>query len=422
MAGATILEGAKVFTATGEGAAFDAAVEIVGARIGRVGPRDAAVEGETIDLTGCTVLPGLIDTHIHIFHEAQMRRLPEGAAALWGANYMQSALRAGVTTVRDLGAQTPAVHGLKWAEAEGVVVGPRILACGTAICMTGGHGWANLSKEADGPDAVRTLARQQIKDGADVIKVMASGGAGTPGELPTQAQLTVAELRAAVEEAHAAGRPVAAHALARQGILNAIEAGVDTVEHGVYLDEEGIEGLLRNDIALCPTISVYPRIVARGPEGGEAAFVVEKSRPLGDIHFANFRRAVEAGVRIVFGTDSATLYNPVGDFADEMRLMEAAGMSPAAIIRSATRVAAEICHIADDVGTIETGRTADLVVVDGDPTQNLETLFDPRLVFRKGVLVYNRDAGFRHANLTARPVLPRDLARTGTAADDGQPN
>jgi imidazolonepropionase-like amidohydrolase len=387
-------------------------VEIVDGRIGRVGAmRDltSALDGDVLDVTGKTVLPGLIDTHMHVFHEPQMLRLPAGAAALWGANYALSALRAGVTTMRDLGAQSDEVFGLKSALDGGYVVGPRYLVAGKAICMTGGHGWANLSAEADGEDAIRRLARQQIKLGADVIKVMASGGAGTAGELPTQAQLSMAEIRAAVDVAHDAGKPVAAHALATEGITRAVEAGVDTIEHGVFLDDRAIELMLRQNVALCPTISVYPRIIGRGPAGGESDFVIERSKALVAPHLESLRRAVAAGVRIVFGTDATTLYNPVGDFAEEVDLMVRAGMTPVEVIRSATQTAAEICGIAQSVGTLKTGKLADVLVVDGDATRDIAALSDTFLVLKDGQPVYRKGEGYRNALLTARPVLQADL-------------
>lgn len=406
-----LLKGGVVVSGRGDTVIENGFVEIVDGKIGAVGSVSdlpSAFDGEVIDVTGKTVVAGIVDTHMHVFHEPQMLRLSEGAAAIWGANYAQSALRAGVTTMRDLGAQSGAVFGLKKALNEGYVVGPRYLVSGRAICMTGGHGWANLSAEADGEDGVRLLARQQIKLGADVIKVMASGGAGTPGELPTQAQFSMQEIRAAVEVAHDFGKPVAAHALATEGIIRAVEAGVDTIEHGVFLDDRAIELMLKKNVALCPTISVYPRIINRGPAGGEAAFVIEKSVPLLAPHFKSLRKAVAAGVRIVFGTDATTLYNPVGDFSEEMELMVKAGMTPLEVIRSATSTASEVCGVSNLVGTLETGKLADVVVVEGDATQNIAALTATSMVFKDGALVYRNGEGYRNAMLTAKPILKAD--------------
>jgi imidazolonepropionase-like amidohydrolase len=410
----TFLVGAKVFPGRDRTVIDAGVVEIVDGRIGRVGASAGfeAPEGAEVEyLSGHTVLSGLIDSHMHVFHEPQMLRLSEGAAAIWGANYVQSALRAGFTTIRDLGAQSGAVYGLKRALHEGYTIGPRYLVSGRAICITGGHGWANLSQEADGPDAVRKLARQELKQGADVVKLMATGGAGTLSELPTQVQLSVEEMRAAVDAAHAAGRPVAVHALASQGIVNAVEAGADSVEHGVFLDERGIELLVRNNVALCPTLSVYPRIVERGPSGGEAQFVIDRSVDLMAPHLDSIRRAVAAGVRIVFGTDATTLYNPVGDVGTELDLMAQAGMKPIDIILSATRIAAEVCGVAQETGTLETGKCADICVVEGDPTSDIQALTRTSQVYRSGRLVYRAGGGFRSAGLVAEPILTADQSR-----------
>jgi imidazolonepropionase-like amidohydrolase len=383
-----IIRGATVITGRAGETLRDGVVVIEAGRIAAVGPRGqfGSIEGEAevIDAAGGSVMPGLIDTHIHIFHETKLRGLSDSAASLWALKYIQVALRGGVTTIRDLGAQTDAVFGLRRGLASGWAEGPDVLACGRAICMTGGHGWANLSVEADGEEGVRRAARAQLKAGADVIKVMASGGAGTPGEKATSPQLSVAELRAAVEEAHAAGKPASAHALATQGIRNSIEAGFDSIEHGVFLDADCIERMLKRDIALCPTISVYPRIVERGPAGGEAQFVIDKSLPLIERHFDSLRRAVAAGVRIVFGTDSTTLYNPLGDIGLELELMVRAGMSPVAAIVSATSAAARMCGIADRVGTLAPGMVADVLLVDGDATADIGALDRVRLVLKRG--------------------------------------
>jgi imidazolonepropionase-like amidohydrolase len=407
----TYLRARRIVTGKAREIIREGVVEIVDGRIGRVAPGQDFTPApgiDVVDLGDRTIMPGLIDSHIHVFHEPQLMRLSEGAAALWGANYIQSALRAGLTTIRDLGAQTEAVHGLKRALADGYAVGPRFLTSGRAICITGGHGWANLSGEADGPDEVRKLARRQLKLGADVIKLMATGGAGTLSELPTQVQLGVEEMRAAAGAAHDAGRPVAVHALASQGIVNAVEAGADSVEHGVFLDDRGIELLLKRNVALCPTLSVYPRIVERGPAGGEAQFVIDRSVALMEPHLDSIRRAVAAGVRIVFGTDSTTLYNPLGDISKEIELMVKAGMTSFDVVISATRVAAEVCGVAAETGTLETGKVADICVVDGDPTTDLAAITATSRVYRAGALVFEKTGGYQSPALTPLPVLAAD--------------
>ena len=381
-----LLRGGTVFT--GVAVIANGFVEIEDGKIGRVGSVSdltSDLDAEIVDTTGSTVLPGIIDTHAHVLHQPQLMGLPEGTAAIWGARYLRAVLAAGVTTVRDLGARTPAIFGLKHALASGYVRGPRLLAAGCAICMTGGHGWHELSVEADGPDEVAKAARQQLKAGADLIKLMATGGAGTPGQ-PGAPQLSRDEMHAAVVVAHDAGRPAAAHALGAQGIVNAIEAGADTIEHAVFIDDRGIELLLANDVGLCPTLSVYPRIVERGAAAGEPAFMIDKARAIVGPHLHSITRAVAAGVKIVFGTDAATSYNPVGDFGLEMELMVRAGMSPVAVLRSATAVAAEICGIGHLTGSLRTGLEADVLVVDGDATANISAAAKVKMVFRAGEL------------------------------------
>ena len=386
MASHILLKGGTVFT--GSAVIANGFVEIADGRVGRVGAvadLTSDLGAEVIDTSGTTVLPGIIDTHAHVLHQPQLLGLSEGAAALWGARYLRDVLATGVTTVRDLGARTPAIFGLKQGLANGYVRGPRLLAAGCAICMTGGHGWHELSVEADGPEEVAKAARQQLKAGADLIKLMATGGAGTPGQ-PGAPQLSRDEMAAAVRVAHDAGRPVAAHALGAQGIVNAIEAGVDSIEHGVFVDDRGIELLLARSVALCPTLSVYPRIVERGEAAGEPGFMIDKARTIVEPHMQSMRRAVAAGVKIVFGTDAATSYNRVGDFGLEMELMVKAGMSPAAVLRSATSIAAESCGIGHLTGSLRTGLEADVLVVNGDATADISAATNVRMVFRAGEL------------------------------------
>jgi imidazolonepropionase-like amidohydrolase len=400
------IQGGTVVVADGSPPIQDGLFEIEGDRVVAAGRRadfSSGADAETIDAQGCTIMPGLIDTHVHVFVETQNRKLSDAAASVWALNYVQTALRAGLTTIRDLGAQTDAIFGLRQALNEGWAVGPRLLASGRGICMTGGHGWTNLSVEADGPDGVRRAAREELRRGADAIKLMATGGAGSPGELPTSVQLTVEEMRAAVEEAHKAGKPAVVHALAAEGITDAVLAGADSIEHGVFLDERGIELMLKHDVALCPTISVYPRVVERGRAGGAAEFYIRNSAAVAGPHFESLRRAVAAGVKIVFGTDSTRLYNQLGDIASETELMVRAGMTPLAVIESATRVAAAMCRL-DGLGTLTPGAIADVLIVDGDATADIAALGAVRRVIKGGVMVHDAACGAATPGLVAKPI------------------
>ncbi|HVX80646.1 MAG TPA: amidohydrolase family protein [Devosiaceae bacterium] len=380
-----LLRGGSVFTGTT--VIEQGFVELDDGRIGRVGAvRDltGTLEAEVVDTVGMTVLPGLIDTHVHVLHQPHLLKLSEGAAAVWGARALLDALRAGVTTVRDLGTRSPAIFGLKAALAAGYAEGPRLLAAGAALAMTGGHGWHELSVEADGAEALRRAARRELKRGADVIKLMATGGAGTPGQMPGSPQLTRAEMAAAVDEAHRAGKPAAAHALGTEGIVAAVEAGADSIEHGVYLDDRAIELMLARGTVLCPTLSIYRRIVERGPAAGAPDFIVEKSRAIVGPHRESFAKAVRAGVRIVCGTDAGAAYHPVGDLVAEMEMMAEYGMRPLDVLRAATADAAAACGIGQETGTLSPGRVADVVVAPGDALSDLRVLRAPRLVFRAG--------------------------------------
>jgi imidazolonepropionase-like amidohydrolase len=384
-----LLRGGTVFTGTA--VIPHGFVEIDGARIGRVGAVAELTSdfgARAIDTAGMTVLPGVIDTHVHVMTQPHDLRLPDAAASIWAVRYLETALRAGVTTVRDMGAGTPAIFGLREALDAGYVTGPRLLAAGPAIAMTGGHGWHELSLEADGIDGVRRAARDLLKRGADLIKLMATGGAGTPGS-PGAVQLSTEEMAAGVIEAHNAGKPAAAHALGTQGILNAVAAGVDTIEHGVFLDERAIEAMLKHGTTLCPTLSVYHRIVDRAGAAGALASMIEKARAIVGPHAESFRMALAAGVPVVFGTDAGALWHPIGDVGDELRLMVENGMTAVEALRSATAIAADVCHISDRTGSLRQGLEADVLVVEGDATADVAALGRVSRVYRAGALVFS---------------------------------
>ncbi|HSJ58594.1 MAG TPA: amidohydrolase family protein, partial [Anaerolineae bacterium] len=307
----TIIHGGLVIPATGQEPITRGIVAIEEGRIVAVG-RGADL-GELhsgvhrLDATGCTVLPGLIDGHVHVFTYPHNAGFTEAEATVWVTNYLRSALCAGVTSVRDLSSPWDAIHAVKRGVEEKWIVGPRMRVAGRAIAMTGGHGYNEGVLEADGIIGLRRAAREQLKHGADVIKLMATGGVATPGELPTSWQLEVDEMRAAVQEAHKRGRPATAHAYATGGIKNALLAGVDGIEHGVYLDDDVIERMLEQGTFLSPTMSVYHRIIEAGKVGKMPAYRVEKAKRLAEVHGATFRRAMEAGVKISMGTDAVSL-------------------------------------------------------------------------------------------------------------------
>ena len=230
---------------------------------------------EVIDLEGRSIAPGIIDCHVHLCLDGSAdpcdpcRMILSAVMTLKTARNAQLTLLAGVTTVRDMGAMNGVTLPIRNAVAEGIVPGPRILSSGRCICMTGGHGWP-FGREADGEDEVRKAVREQIKAGVDVIKLMATGGVMTPGVDPGAAQFTYEELKAGVEEAHKAGRRTASHAQGNQGVKNALRAGIDSIEHGVFLDDEAIQLFLDRKTALIPTISAPFHILEKGIKGGSS--------------------------------------------------------------------------------------------------------------------------------------------------------
>ncbi|MGI6344259.1 MAG: amidohydrolase family protein [Bacillota bacterium] len=341
---------------------------------------------QVIDAAGCTVMPGLIDCHIHICEsgaaDSTLESLePDGLLALRGAHNAGTLLGCGFTTVRSLGTQHHVDIALREAIARGYVRGPRILAAGEVITMTGGHGWRG-GRQVDGPDEARKAAREQLRAGADVIKIMATGGVMTPGVDPGSPQLTIEEMRAAVEEAHKAGRRTTTHAQGTVGIQNAILAGLDCIDHGIFLDEKTVEMMLARNVALVPTLVAPYHIVRGGIEAGIPAYAVEKAQRIADTHRASFRLALQAGVTIAFGTDCGTPLNQPGQNALELEQMVAEGMTPTQALMAATSVAARVIDREHLIGSIEAGKLADVLVVRGDVTQDVTLLQDESNILR----------------------------------------
>jgi imidazolonepropionase-like amidohydrolase len=261
--------------------------------------------------------------------------------------------------------------------------------------MTGGHGWW-FGREADGPDDVRRAVREQLKMGVDVIKIFATGGVMTPGVEPGSPQLTEAEIRAAIEEARKAGRRVAAHAQATSGIRSCVEAGISTIEHGVFLDDDLVRRMKQDGVFLVPTL-IAPRAIADGGEAaGIPAFMVRKAREVLASHEQGFRLAVRVGVPIAAGTDAGTPLNPHGSMVPELQLMVRHGLEPMDVLRAATSQAAVALGVERETGRVAPGLAADLMAVDGDPVADISALGDVRLVVAAGaVVVDRRSAGGR---------------------------
>jgi imidazolonepropionase-like amidohydrolase len=272
----------------------------------------------------------------------------------------------------------------------GLIPGPRMLASARPVVMTGGHGW-QMAREADGPDEVQRAVREQIKAGSDLVKLMATGGVMTPGVEPGSAQLTEEELRAGIEEAHKAGRRTATHAQGAQGILNALRAGIDSIEHGFYLTEEAIALMVKGGVHYIPTLSALYHIETRGVEAGIPAFAVEKTLRIKSAHLDSVRRAREAGVQVAMGTDAGTPFNCHGGNLKEAELLvEMGGFSPIEALRAGTQVAARVLGWEDRLGIVAEGKLADLLVAEGDPLEDIALLQRAeaiRLVMQGGRMV-----------------------------------
>jgi imidazolonepropionase-like amidohydrolase len=393
-----LIQGCKVWTGVPGQPAATRDILIEGEVIAEVGEPGALAPGDqdfkVIHASGKTAIPGLIDAHVHVSLDGrsadpvhEMLRDGPYVVLLKAAGFAREYIRAGITTVRDMGGFEGIDLALKKCVSGGLVPGPRLLVSGKVLCMTGGHGYF-FGLEVDGPDEVRKGARTQLKAGADVVKVMATGGVLTPGVEPGSPQLSYEEIRAAVEEAHRAGRRAASHAQGTQGIKDSIRAGVDTVEHGIFLDDEAITMMLDSGVFLIPTLVAPQRIVEGGREAGIPEFAVRKARDVWPRHLESVAKAYQAGVKIAAGTDAGTPLNPHGSLVKELELLTRIGMSREEALAAATRVAAEALGIDAQVGTLEKGKIADVVLLDGDPLADLSNLERVVCVIQRGQVVY----------------------------------
>lgn len=387
---------ARVFEGISEEVMEDGAVLVEDGRIAGVVPAEDLPAGvEVRDLGDATLLPGLIDAHVHLVWSASaephavVEREGPALTALRCAGNAARHLRAGVTTVRDVGSTAGLAVEVARAVDGGILPGPTVVAAGRAIAMTGGHGWF-LGREADGPDAVRRAVREEMKAGAGCIKLMASGGVYGHAEEPGSPQLTVEEMRAGVEEAHKAGRKVAAHAYSVEAINNALSAGVDSIEHGSFLDRETAGRMRKQGTYLVPTMSVYAAMSEKGPELGAPEYITRKTAEVLEASSEAFRLAMEVGVKIAAGTDCGAPGHPHGTLPEELRLMVESGATPAQAIRFGTSAAADLLGL--EAGTLAESRRADLLAVNGDPTVDILALRRVRLVLRGGSEVTGKKA------------------------------
>ena len=398
--GRTVFRGGRVFDGSAELASVDIVVEE--GRIVDVGP---GLDGDdAVGLAGRAVLPGLFDCHTHVMvgpERLDTNTELETPFSYWfyaAIENLRRTLALGITTVRDAGY---ADLGVKTAVASGLIAGPRLHIAISILSQSGGHadGWLPSGYDTttptwpgmpsgivDGPDEMRRRVREVIRAGADQIKVCTSGGVLSPRDDPRHGHFRDAELDVLVEEATAAGIPVMSHAQGAPGIKSAVRAGIRSIEHGIYLDDEAIELMLERGTWLVPTL-LAPQGVLDAAAAGLAIppASLRKAREVTDIHRSAITKAVAAGVKIAMGTDSGV--TPHGNNLRELALMVGCGMSPLQAMLATTRSAAELLRVEGDLGTIETGKRADLVIVDGDPFDYADLGDRVRAVFQDGRLV-----------------------------------
>ena len=386
----------------GRGDAFHGFVVVDGEEILHVGRGDArypATGYDVVDLRRKNLLPGFFDCHVHLRSDgladprAQVLSDTQALCALRSARNARRTVEAGITTIRDCGSTDFVDFSVRRAVEQGLIPGPRMVLSGKIICMTGGHGW-NVGQEADGPDGVRRAAREQLRAGADNVKLIATGGILTPGTEIGSAQLTVDELRAGVEEAKKAGAISAAHAHGADGIRNAVHAGVDSIEHGYFLDDEGIELMLERGTWLVATSAAVRNVASRSVEDGLPPDVHRKACEALDSHIESFGRAWRAGVRLAMGTDSGVPFTRHGRNLEELAHLVEMGLSPMEAIKASTLGSARLLRLDDRLGSIEEGKLADLVVCDGDLLADISVLQDTNRiewVIKGGEVIIRRD-------------------------------
>lgn len=343
---------------------------------------------QIVDVQGKYLVPGLINAHTHIVMAADGReRAGQDVTldTLVALQNLQDAIASGVTTIRDAGSTDNIDLKLATKIRQQRLQLPDIIGSGAALTMTGGHG-SKIGMEVDGVDEVRKASRWNLKHGAQTIKLMATGGVSLDGEQPTDEQLSVEELTAAVLEAHHKGKPAMAHAQGTQGIKNAILAGVDSVEHAVYLDDETIQMLLDTNTAIVPTMAAPWQMLQHKDD--IPAYMYDKASALWEAHQQSIRDAAAAGVNVVMGTDAGTSYN---DFKSgpgvEIRLLASVGMTPEQVLLASTVRGAELLGIAERVGELVPGKDADMLILDRDPLQDLAVLTDAPRVIKRGQAV-----------------------------------
>lgn len=351
-------------------------------------PADAVI----IDLGGKTMLPGLFNCHVHMCSDAGngvRDQLSDAGLTVRALKNLKTLLNSGVTYIRDAGAPNYIDTVLHDAALKGDILAPEMQTAGKCICMTGGHGWQN-GREADGPDDCRKAAREQLRAGANWIKVMATGGVMTKGVEPGSPQLTEDELRAAIEEAHKAGAKTFTHAQGMEGIKNVLRAGVDSIEHGFFMDDWCFDYMKEHDVFFVPTLAAPHWIKVNGTAAGIPDYMVRKVENTIDAHQDTFRRAHKAGVKIALGTDAGTPFNTFDKTAYEAVMMVENGLTPMEAIQCGTINAAELLSVKDTHGSIAPGKKANFAVFEKNPLEDIHAIMDCAMTVLAGNVVFEK--------------------------------
>ena len=354
-------------------------VLVDGERISRIAPigEFEGYSSEKIDTSGGTLLPGLIDCHVHLVYcgeadpKTSLLKLGPGQIVMNAFENAQKTLRSGITAIRDLGGRDYLEFAVRDACNSDRQLGPTIMAAGKMICMTGGHGNV-FGRIADGPDEVLKAVREQIHAGSDVIKLMATGGVMTPGVNPEDAHYTEEELRVGVDEGHRFHRTCASHAQGAAGILNAVRAGMDSIEHGFFMTQECLEAMLEKGTYLVPTLAAINNIYLNR-DNGIPAFIVEKTIRVRERHHQSIKMFYKAGGKIAMGTDAGTPFNIHGDNCQELKFMVELGISNSDAMQFSTASAADLMGLTDR-GQIEENFYADLLIVSGNPVEDISAV------------------------------------------------
>ena len=391
----TLLSGARLFD--GEREKPDHGVLIENGTVRRVAPMAefGGYAGRRIDMPGCTILPGLIDCHIHTLHGAEgnpgvvIERMLPGQLVMRGLENMQATLAGGITSVRDCGGKDYLEFAIRDAINANKFLGPTMMASGRMICMTGGHG-NRYGRIADGVDEVVKAVREQVHAGSDLIKIMATGGVMTPGVNPEDAHYSAEEMAAGIREGHRFHRHCASHAQGAEGILNAVRGGIDSIEHGIFMDEECIREMLARGTWLVPTLAAVKNILKGHDEGepGIPDYVIDKSRRVYERHRESFKAYYKAGGKLAMGTDAGTPFNRHGENAMELEYMVELGCSNRDALFAATGSAADLMR-RTDLGRLAEGKAADILVVEGNPLADIKAVSrkdNHRLVVKRGVI------------------------------------